>query len=269
MTQPQGSMLEKITPLILTLDEAPNIGRVLDRLSWASDIVVVDSFSRDQTCDIVRRYPKVRLFKRSFDSHAGQWQFGLKDTGIASEWVLALDADYIVTDDLIRELGALTPGADVEGFRVSFTYCIGGRPLRNAVYPPVTVLFRHADARYVQDGHTQRLHLDGGRIVDLESRMLHDDRKSIGRWLRSQNRYMRLEATKIWATPFARLRFQDKIRRLVFVAPPAMLFYCLFVRKNILDGRAGMAYALQRAIAEGILSCHLLLALTAHQRSTT
>ncbi len=262
-------MLEKITPLILTLDEAPNIGRVLDRLSWAKDIVVVDSYSQDQTCEIVRLHPNARLFKRRFDLHSRQWQFGLEETGIATEWVLALDADYIVTDALLREIGALKPGTDVDGYRVSFTYCIGGRPLRNTVYPPVTVLFRRANASYVQDGHTQRVRLKGGRVVDLDSRILHDDRKPLRRWLRSQDRYMRLEAAKLCTTPFSSLRLQDKLRRLVFIAPPTMLFYCLFAKGNILDGRAGFAYALQRMIAEGILSFHLLLALVAHHRSTT
>lgn len=269
MKLPPTSMLEKITPLILTLDEAPNIGRALDRLRWAKDIVVVDSFSQDQTCEIVRRHPNARLFQRRFDLHSRQWQFGLEETGIATEWVLALDADYIVTDALVRELDSLAPGANVTGYRAAFTYCVGARPLRNTVYPPVTVLYRRANARYVQDGHTQRVRLAGGEVADLEFRILHDDRKSLGRWLRSQDRYMRLEAAKLAGMPYSTLRLQDKVRRLVLIAPMAMLFYCLFAKGNILDGRAGMAYALQRAIAEGILSFHLLRALIGHQRSMT
>src|SRR6185369_14540563 len=102
-------MLDQITPLILTLDEAPNIGRSLDRLSWAKDIVVVDSFSRDETTDIVERYPNTRLFQREFDLHANQWNFGLKETSIKTAWVLALDADFVVPEDVVRELSTLTP----------------------------------------------------------------------------------------------------------------------------------------------------------------
>lgn len=45
-------MMEQITPLILTCNEAPNIGRTLERLTWARDIVVVDSFSNDETVEI-------------------------------------------------------------------------------------------------------------------------------------------------------------------------------------------------------------------------
>ena len=261
-------MLEKITPLILTLDEAPNIARVLDRLAWAADVVVVDSFSEDETCEIVRRYPNTRLFQRRFDLHSNQWNFGLRQTGIATEWVLALDADFVLPDAFVSEIGALAPDRGVAGYRASFTYCIEGQPLRNTVYPPVTVLYRRPNAAYAQDGHTQRVRLTNGAVLPIASRILHDDRKSFRRWLRSQDRYMRLESAKLAATPFSGLRLQDKVRRLVFVAPMAMLFYCLFAKGNVLDGRAGFVYAVQRFLAEAILSYHLARASVSNKAQT-
>ena len=60
-------MLEQITPLILTFNEAPNIGRLLERLDWARRVVVVDSFSDDQTEAIARRCPSVDFVRRCFD----------------------------------------------------------------------------------------------------------------------------------------------------------------------------------------------------------
>ena len=262
-------MLDQITPLILTLDEAPNISRTLDRLGWAKDIVVVDSFSRDETPGIVGRYPNVRLFQRTFEQHAEQWNFGLTQTGISTEWVLALDADYVMSDEGVREIGSLAPDAGISGYAASFTYCIDGRPLRNTVYPPVTILYRRRHAHYEQDGHTQRVRIGGGSVSALAHKIAHDDRKPLSRWLRSQDRYMRLEAKKLASARFADLSIQDRVRRLVVVAPAAMLFYCLFARGNILDGRAGLAYALQRTAAEAILSAHLARSLLGHHRSTT
>src|SRR4029079_8546941 len=97
-------MLGIITPLILTYNEAPNIGRTLERLSWARDIVVVDSFSDDETLDIARSFSNVRVYQRRFDGHEQQWNFGLQETGIETDWVLALDADYVLTDELVNEL---------------------------------------------------------------------------------------------------------------------------------------------------------------------
>src|ERR1044072_4263961 len=102
-------MLDQITRLILTYNEAPNIARALGRLSWAREVVVVDSYSADETVEIAKSFPNVRLVQRAFDSHRNQWEFGLKETDISTPWVLALDADYVVTDELIEELRRLQP----------------------------------------------------------------------------------------------------------------------------------------------------------------
>ncbi len=249
-------MLDRITPLILTYNEAPNIGRVLDRLGWARDIVVVDSFSDDDTLEIVSRYSSARVIQREFDAHAKQWEFGLKETGIASEWVLALDSDYVLTPEFIEELRALNPTADVQGYCAHFTYCINGRKLRSGVYPPVTVLYRREAATYIQDGHTHRVVVDG-KIENLSAKILHDDRKPLSHWFAAQSRYTELEAEKLRSVEPASLGWKDRMRRWRIVAPPAMLLYCLIVRGGVFDGWAGFYYAFQRALAELMLSLRL------------
>lgn len=250
-------MLDRITPLILTLDEAPNIERTLQRLAWAKDIVVVDSGSTDGTTEILKRYPNVRVFTRAFTTHAEQWNFGLEQTEIKTDWVLALDADFVLSVELVKELEALRPETDVNGYQAAFTYCIAGKALRCAVYPPVVVLYRQARARYEQDGHTQRIQMSG-RVENLAGVVFHDDRKPLAHWLAAQARYMRLEARKLAGTPAEQLGWADRLRQLIVLAPPAMLFYCLVVRGGILDGKAGLFYALQRTVAEAILSLYLL-----------
>lgn len=252
-------MLDRVTPLILTYNEAANIERVLRALSWARDIVVVDSQSSDATRAILAQHANVRVFERPFTTHEQQWNFALEQTEIQTEWVLALDADYVLSDELVEELTTLCPDNQVRAYRASFTYCIEGKPLRAAAYPPVVVLFRRAGARFAQDGHTQRIRTQGA-IAALHGRILHDDRKPLAHWLAAQARYMELEAAKLLGTRFSALSVPDKIRRFVLVAPPLMFFYCLLFRGNILDGRVGLIYSLQRAIAEAILSICLLSA---------
>jgi glycosyltransferase involved in cell wall biosynthesis len=247
-------MLDLITPLILTYNEAPNIARVLQGLNWAREIVVVDSFSDDETVQIATSFANVRVVQRAFDNHRNQWEFGLTETGISTPWVLALDADYVVTEELIAELKTLEPKA--AGYRAKFIYCINGKRLRSGIYPPVTVLYRREAATYVQDGHTQRVTLDG-EIKDLSSPLLHDDRKPFRRWFNSQSQYTQLEAQKLRAINPNELEFADRLRRWRFIVPPAMLFYCLVVRGGILDGPAGFYYAFQRAMAELMLSHRL------------
>jgi len=250
-------MLDDITPVLLTFNEAANVGRTLEKLAWARDIVVVDSGSADATRKILESNPNVRIFERSFTTHAEQWDYALEQTGIATEWVLALDADFLLSDAIVAELGVLTPPPDVAGYRASFVYCIEGRPLRATVYPPVVVLYRKDRARYRQDGHTQRVEVRG-EIAELTATILHDDRKPLAQWLDAQARYARLECDKLAATSFRALGLADRLRCLIVAAPLAMFFYCLVVKRGLLDGKAGLYYALQRATAEAILSLYLL-----------
>ena len=250
-------MLEEITPLVLTYNEAPNIGRTLDQLRWARDIVVVDSYSDDETLEIVSDYPQARVVQRKFDNFAAQCNFGLTETRIASEWVLNLDADYELTPELVAELASLQPATDVVGYRARFIYCIFGRRLRSGIYPPVTVLFRRTKGVFRQDGHAHRVALDG-RIQPLNAAILHDDRKPLSQWLGAQSRYTKLEAEKLLASTKDSLSWTDRVRSWRVIAPGAMLVYCLIIRGGVLDGWAGFYYAFQRALAELMLSLHLL-----------
>lgn len=245
-----------ISGLVLTRDEAPNIARTLARLAWLPEIVVVDSESTDRTREIAAQFPNVRVVKRRFTTHAEQWNFGLEETGITSDWVLALDADFVLSEALIREIQSLEPAASIAGYWASFKYCIDGRALRGAAYPPVAVLYRRGRGRYEQDGHTQRIKLEG-EVGRLLAPILHDDRKSLTHWLASQSRYMALEAEKL-SDRTARVGAIDRVRRWIVIMPPAMFLYCYLLRGGILDGKAGLFYALQRSVAEGMLSLFLV-----------
>jgi glycosyltransferase involved in cell wall biosynthesis len=245
-----------ITAVILTFNEAPNIERTLAQLTWLADVVIVDSVSTDDTVAIASRFPNVRIFTRVFTTHAEQWNYALHQTGITTEWVLALDADYVLTPAMTHEIQALQPNAAAAGFVASFEYCIDGRPLRGGVYPPVTVLYRRELGQYEQDGHTQRVKI-AGEVRRLTARIQHDDRKSIAHWLAAQARYMRLEADKLTATR-SNPGFVDGVRQRIVIAPAAVFVYSYLVRGGILDGRAGLFYALQRTVSELILSLFLV-----------
>ena len=250
-------MLDQITPLILTYNEAPNIGRTLEALTWANHIVVVDSFSNDATVEIASSFPQVRVVQRAFDCHRNQWEFGLRETGIKTPWVLALDADYMLTNDALAEITQLEATEEISGYRAEFVYCINGKKLRSGIYPPVILLYRREDASYVQDGHTQRVVVNG-RVGDLQTKLLHDDRKPLSRWLASQARYAELETAKLMMTEPGALNFTDRLRLCLVVLPCVTPFYCLIVRGGIFDGWAGFYYACQRTFAELVVSLYLL-----------
>lgn len=251
------SFLDQVEVLILTFNEEANLARTLDALRAFARVVVLDSGSTDGTLAIAAAHPNVRVCHRPFDSHAAQWNFGLHACGITADWVLALDADYLLTPALVDELSRLAPPPDAGGFRARFRYCIEGVALTGSLYPPVTLLYRRAGAHYVQDGHTQRVNAPGA-VAMLDGWVLHDDRKPLSAWLAAQDRYARLECALLRTTPWSRLGWRDRLRRLVIVTPWLVPLYCLTVGRGLRDGRRGLLYALQRGIAEAILSVRLL-----------
>ncbi len=246
--------LDVITPVILTYNEAPNLERTLAGLTWAKRIVVVDSFSADDTVRICERFPQLECLQRRFDDHTSQWNFGLDH--VATEWALSLDADYVLSPAFQQELARLTPPTDVVGYDAPFRYLVAGQPLRGSLYPPRVVLFRRACATYRADGHTQRLEVRG-EVAHLTATIDHDDRKPLSRWLISQDKYAQLEASKLLATPVEQLRLQDRVRRSGIAAVPLTLLYTLFVKGLVLDGWRGWYYVLQRTLAEVLLALRL------------
>jgi glycosyltransferase involved in cell wall biosynthesis len=250
-------LLDQITPIILTYNEAANIRRTLKPLRWAKDIVLVDSFSDDGTIELVAQFPQVRLFQRRFDTHENQWNYALKEKNITADWVLALDADYVLTPEVVEEIKALRPDEAVSGYTVKFIYCVHGKRLRGSAYPPVTVLYRRDCASYRQDGHTQRVVIDG-EISQLRSPLLHDDRKPLSHWLRSQDRYTQLELQHLREADGVGIGVPDRLRKTRCLFPFVIFFYCLFVKGAILDGWAGVHYAFQRMLAEILLALYLI-----------
>jgi glycosyltransferase involved in cell wall biosynthesis len=249
-------LLDQITPIVLTKDEEPNIARTLGQLSWAREVIVVDSGSSDATVSIAKGFPNVRVIERAFDDHASQWTFGQRQ--VSTPWFLALDADYFVTDAFVEELRALTPGS-IRAYRAAFRYAVDGRVLRASLYPPRIVLASTLHASFWLDGHTQRIAVDGD-VADLVTPLIHDDRKSFRSFLERQRRYMKQEARKLRTQDPRSLGVAGRVRKLVVIAPFAVVVHALFVKGLILDGRAGLWYAWERFVAEWMLSRELLRA---------
>lgn len=244
-----------VTPLLITFNEIQNIERTLAKLDWAERIVVIDSGSTDGTLDILAKDPRIEVVQRPFDSFAEQCNFGLAH--IRTDWVLSLDADYELSDALVSELTGLRPAAEDTGYKAAFVYCIHGHPLRGTLYPPRTVLYRVAGARYENEGHGHRIRLQG-RISGLKGVIYHDDRKPLSRWLGSQLKYAAREAAHLLETPRERLGRVDRLRLMGWPAPILVLGYVLFAKGAILDGKAGWFYAFQRLLAEVLLALELL-----------
>jgi glycosyltransferase involved in cell wall biosynthesis len=245
---------DTITPLILTFNEELNIDRVLQKLTWAKEIIAIDSYSTDCTLEILNSYVQIKILQRKFDTHTQQWNYGLEQ--VNSEWVLSLDADYVVTDGLRQTFSSLID-PHINGYFIPFKYCVVGKPLRGTILPPRLSLFRKDSATYIDDGHTQLLELKG-QSSQIDTYIYHDDRKPLSRWLWAQDRYMVIEAKKLLETPDHELGWGDRIRKRKIFAPLVILIYCLIFKGGILDGWQGWYYAFQRTLAELLLAIRII-----------
>ena len=95
---------EKITALIITYNEIGYIEKCIASISFADEIIVVDSYSTDGTYEYLLNHPKVRVIQNPFKNFTAQKSFTLKQA--TNDWVLFLDADEVVPENLQNEIRA-------------------------------------------------------------------------------------------------------------------------------------------------------------------
>ncbi len=246
--------LKQITPLILTFNEEANIARTLDSLKWANDVVVLDSGSTDQTEQLARSFPNVRWHVRKFDRHLNQWEHGIHQTQIETEYVLALDADMQMTPALLREIETAFLPRQLAGGIVPFEYRYYGSSLSGSLYPPQLRLFRRSQIKVTQPDHTQQFSIDGA-VYKFRSPLIHDDRKPIERWMTAQIAYQQLNEKELLNG--GRRRLRDRLRN-VGIMPPIAGLLAYFKAGGPFRGAAAARYAYERTVAEGLLAIRLM-----------
>ena len=131
--------MDKITAIILTLNEELNIEKCIQTIKKITNkIILVDSGSTDKTVEIAKRYG-ARIFNHKFETHARQFNWALDNIDIETEWIIRLDADERISDQLALEITDTLEKKDlsnVSGFVVKFkTYFLGKQLRWGGVYP--------------------------------------------------------------------------------------------------------------------------------------
>ena len=250
--------------MILCFNEAQNIRNCLDSVRGWSDIYVVDSGSTDGTQDVCRDYTS-HIVEHPYESHASQWNWALDNLPITADWVLALDADFVVTPALRRQIEHDLPalGAHIDGVYVRHNYWFGGGAIRfggtkqywlrivrrGKARPDLSDL---VDFRFNVDGETTRF---SGAVTEYNR---HDDDISV--WTRKQDKFsLRLAVEeelrrrgmiawggrpRLMGNPDQRfMRLRDLwLKMPLFVRPCMYFLYRYFLMLGFLDGRAGFLY---------------------------
>lgn len=242
--------LVDVTPVVLTFNEEQNLGRTLESLASFDRVVVVDSGSTDRTAEIARTFSRVSLYSNPWQGFREQWRFAFRETAITTPFVLALDADMQVTPTLEEEIASAVERPGVDGGSMAFEYRIRGVALAGSLYPRQLRLLRLEKASTGERGHAHEFTVDGC-VVDLEARLVHDDRKPLEMFVRAQLGYSASELPRLFL-PQQRT-WPARVRRVFPFTPIAVWFWAWLRAGGPLRGAAARRYSLERLLYEAIL----------------
>ncbi len=190
--------MPKLTATVIARDEATNIDRALASVTWADEIVVIDSHSTDDTVAIARRYtPRVEV--REWPGYSAQKNYA---ASIASnDWILSIDADECVTPELAGEIRRVIDGNPAHpGYRIPRTTWYLGRWIRSTDWYPDFQLRLYDRRRAEWNGRPvhESVRLSAGDPGVLRHDLQHFPYAGIRDHLATIDRYTTLAATE-WA----------------------------------------------------------------------
>ncbi len=229
----------KISIFIITKNEEKNIEACLKSVSWADEIVLVDSGSADRTREIASRFTD-KIFLNDFTDYASQKNLALSKT--SGDWVLSLDADERVSDGLKSEILATAgrPHA-AEGYRIRRESVIFGRLFRHTGTQsdkPVR-FFKKNSGQFHQPIH-EAVAIKGS-VGELKCPMEHQTYSSIHDYFERLNRYTGMEAGY-----FSQMKKVPQKNQLT-LKPLAMFFKLYFWKQGFLDGMEGFLFSVLSA----------------------
>lgn len=241
-------MTNTLSVAIVAHNEAENLARTLSSVTWADEIVLVDSGSTDATLDIAREYGAT-IFEESWKGYGGQVNSALDKC--THPWVLNLDADEVVTPELALKIQTLLAGSPpFEGYTVPRLNQIFGRWMRHGgLYPDRKLrLFRRGFARLREDTEPHATPKPRGPIGQLDGGdLLHFQYPTLDAYIEHMHRYstasvpLMIARGKTSQTTLAFLRN-------TIVNPVLTFVYNYFFRLGFLDGAEGLTFHLNHAL---------------------
>jgi glycosyltransferase involved in cell wall biosynthesis len=226
-----------ISVTIITHNEEQNIARCLEALKGLPDeILVVDSFSADRTVEICESYG-CRVIRREFKGFVDQKQFAVDQS--RNNWILSLDADEIVTEDLKKEIEELfRKDPPCDGYRLRFSLYYMGRILKHSGvgFEHKLRLFDRRKGAF-EPTYVHEVIRVNGPVGRLKGISVHYSYNDLQHHLEKSNRYTTLAAQHYHQQG---RRFYKSWAVLKF---PITFFLYYFVKGGILDGFPGFMWS--------------------------
>jgi len=231
-----------LSAVLITYNAASQLARTLQAVSWADEILIVDSGSTDGTQELAERLGARVIVQSDWRGFGYQKNFALSRA--SGDWILVLDADEVVDAKLADEIQRVVRSAPEEtaGYAVQRVNYFCGVRLRFGLWRAAFLprLFRKGRGRVSDDVVHERVLIDGP-VARLSGSLHHFTSDSIADRVRKNDEYSSIAA---------RVRYgagrRISLVQLLFIVP-AVLFRDLILRLGLLDGRAGIIVAVTGA----------------------
>ena len=253
--------MDDITAIILTKNEELNIERCIKSINKKiKKIIVLDSFSDDKTVEIAKKMG-AEVYQHKFENYALQFNYAIDDLNINTKWIFRLDADEVVTEELLDEIEnkiSIHANDNVNGFLMKYKLIFMGKFLKHGgCYPFIKMtVFKKDFGRFEEREFGEHVVLREGNYETFYNDCLHYDFKDINSFIEKHNWYATREKndyfnrkTFLQKELYKQANVTKKIRDNVYYKLPlffrAKLFYLYkyYVKLGFLDGKEGKIYA--------------------------
>ena len=225
-----------LSAVIITYNEEHNIRDAIKSVSWADEVIVVDSGSGDRTLEYAKKLGAV-TYINEWKGYVAQKNWA--DLHAKSEWILSLDADERVTSELKSEIiSLLKKGTERNGFNIPRRAVFLGKEIRHCHwYPDYQLrLFRKNKGTWTGGLVHEKLSVDG-EIGTLKGDLLHYTYRDISEQTERLNKY-----SSLWAEEAFKKGKKSGILKMIS-SPVATFFNVYFLRLGVLDGFPGFVIA--------------------------
>ena len=193
-----------LSVLILTFNEEKHIKRCIESLTAITkDIFIVDSYSSDRTVEIAESLG-AKIYRNNWVNYATQYQWGLDNCHINTEWVMRMDSDEYISPDLANEVNQDLSllGDDVSGVYIKRRVHFMNRWIKYGGYYPIWLLriWRFNKGRIEERWMDEHIKLKDGDKVQFKHDLIDDNKNNLTWWTEKHNNYATREAVDILNT---------------------------------------------------------------------
>ncbi len=230
------SKIPNISALAITLNEAENIQSFIESLDFVDEIIIVDSFSTDETVTLAQQFEKVTVHQRKFDNFSEQKNYAISKA--SNDWILFFDPDEEITSDVKKEILQTLQNPKADAYFIRRQLYFMGKKIKYSGFQTdwVVRLFHKNHGKYDGNLVHETLHVTG-TTGKLKTRVPHHTYKSFDDYTAKLHRYSSLQARMLYEKG-------KKPRWFHFVFRPLYRFWHQYLlRLGILDGKEGFILA--------------------------